>query len=158
VAGSQVGDVVGDAPVDGEQQAQRELRDSDRVAARDIGDEDATGGSRVGVDRVGAGARPHHQSQPVGRLQTGLGDLGAPHHQCLEPVDPIRKVVGAEIGLHHALVAPGRQGGQGLLGQRVRHQHAHASLLAESCPVEVPTGYRSSAERKLNIKASATAW
>ena len=53
-------------------------------------------GGGVGVDRVGARSGADHQRQPVRGLEHRALDLGAAHHQRVEPGDPGREVVGRQ--------------------------------------------------------------
>ena len=65
----QLGHLVRDPPVAGEQQAHHQLRHRDRVLARAVGDEDAEARRRRHVDRVDPGAGPDHQAQARPRLE-----------------------------------------------------------------------------------------
>jgi len=79
-AGAQLRDVVGDAPVEREDQAEGELRHGDRVLARAVRDVDATGRRGLDVDGVVAGTRPDDQRQAAGIHHRG-GHLGGPDDQ-----------------------------------------------------------------------------
>ena len=104
-AGSEVGHVVGDPPVDREEQPHRELSDRDRVAARDVRHVDPDLGCRVHVDRVRARPGPHDQLERVRRLDRGGCHFRAPHDEGLEAGDPIREVVGRELRIRDTVVA-----------------------------------------------------
>ena len=104
-AGSEVGHVVGDPPVDREEQPHRELSHRDRVAARDVRHVDPDLGCRVHVDRVRARPGPHDQLERVRRLDRGGCHFRAPHDERLEAGDPIREVVGRELRIRDTVVA-----------------------------------------------------
>ena len=74
-AGAQIGDVVGDAAIDGEQQREGQLGDRDRVLAGAVRDVDAARRRGLDVDGVVAGAGADDQRQAPG-VEHRLGDLG----------------------------------------------------------------------------------
>ena len=119
VTAAEVRHVVGDPPVDRQQKAHGELGHGGSVAAGHVGDEDPAAGGGIGVDRVRAGPGPDHQHQPVGGLEHRALDLGAAHHQSVEPGDPCREIVGREPGLHHADVSASFELDDRLLGEPV---------------------------------------
>ena len=109
-AGPQIRDVVGDPPVDRQQEPHRELGDGDRVATGDVRDVDPDLGRGLDVDRVGARAGPHDQLQRVRRLDGRGCHLRAPNDQRLEPPDPAREIVAREGRFRDALVTEIGQG------------------------------------------------
>ena len=76
----QLGHVVGDAPVEGQDEPEGELRHGDRVLAGAVGDVDAAPRRALDVDGVVAGAGAHDERQRAG-LQDRVGHLGRPDHQ-----------------------------------------------------------------------------
>ena len=79
-ARAQLGDVVGDAPVERQDQPQRQLGDGDRVLARAVRHVDAAPRRAGHVDGVDAGAGAHDQRQRA-RVEHRLGDLRRAHDQ-----------------------------------------------------------------------------
>ena len=75
-------DVVRDPSIDGEDEAERELRDGDRVLARAVGDVDPTRRRRGNVDRVVAGTGADDQPEVPGVEHLGR-HLGRPDDEDL---------------------------------------------------------------------------
>ena len=75
-------DVVGNAAVEGEHQAERELRHGNGILPWAVRDVDAASRCVRDVDRVVAGARPHDQRQVPGVHRRG-GHLRSPDHEDL---------------------------------------------------------------------------
>ena len=73
-AGPQLGDVVGDPTVEGEDQPEGELGDRDRVLARAVRDVDPAGRGGGDIDRVVAGAGADDE-----------GEVAAVHHRRASP-------------------------------------------------------------------------
>ena len=69
-AGAQIAHLIGDAPIEREQQRHRQLGDGDRVLARAIGDVDAVRRGRLDVDGVDARAGAHDQRQRLGAARS----------------------------------------------------------------------------------------
>ena len=80
LAAQEIGHVVGDPPVEGDQQPEGQFRHSDRVLAGAVRDVDAPLARGLHVDGVVAGTRPHDEREAAG-VQHRLGDHGGPHHQ-----------------------------------------------------------------------------
>jgi len=79
---AELGDVVGNPPVEGQDQPESQLGDRDRVLAGAIRDVDPVGRCCAHVDRVVAGPGPHDQGQ-VGRIQHLGGDGRRAHDEHL---------------------------------------------------------------------------
>ena len=126
--GPQVDGAVDDLPVHGEQETHRQLGHRDRVPAGQVGDQDPAGGGGPGVDRVRAGAGTDHQGEPVGVLEDLATDLGAAHHQRVEPAEAARQVAGLQPGIHDAGVAARLELGDRRLADGVGKEHAHRDL------------------------------
>ena len=109
-AGAQLGDVVGDAPIERQHQAERELRDRNRVLARTVGDVDAARGGAGDVDGVVAGAGADDEREPAG-VEHRRGHLGAAHDQHVRAArrDRLRQRVFFELRLVDHLAAGGLQ-------------------------------------------------
>ena len=80
LAGAELGDVVGDAAIEREDQRERQLGNGDRVLARTVGHVDAALGGRGHVDRVVAGAGANDERQPAG-IEHRRRDAGAAHDE-----------------------------------------------------------------------------
>ena len=87
--GAQLGDVVGNAAIEREQQAERELRDGDGVLARTVRHVDTARGGGGHVDRVVAGAGAHDQAE-MACIEHRRGDLRAAHDQDVRFARPDR--------------------------------------------------------------------
>ena len=74
---AECGDVVGDAPVEAEQESEYQFGDGDGVLAGTIGDVDAAGAGGLDVDGVDAGARAQNDGELVRGLEGVGGDLFA---------------------------------------------------------------------------------
>ncbi len=68
-AGMEVADVVGNPPVEREDEPHRELGDGDRVLAGAVRDEDPAQRRGLEVDRVDARPGPHDEGESSGRLE-----------------------------------------------------------------------------------------
>ncbi len=124
-AGPQIRDVVGDPPVDRQEEPHRELGDGDRVATGDVRDVDPDLGRGLDVDRVGARAGSHDQLQRVGRLH-GLGcHFRAADDERLEPPDPAREIVARESRFRDTLVPALREPVHGGGVDRVGEEDSH---------------------------------
>ena len=126
--GAEVDRAVDDPPVHGEQEAHRQLGHRDRVPAGQVGDQDPAGGGGPGVDRVRAGAGADDQGEPVGVLEDLATDLGAAHHQRVEPVEAARQVRCLQPGIDDAGVAARLELGDRRLADGVGKEHAHRDL------------------------------
>ena len=124
-AGAQIRDVVGDPPVDRQQEPHRELGDGDRVATRDVRHVDPDLGRGLDVDRVGTRSGSHDQLQRVRRLDGRGCHLRAPNDQRLEPPDAARELVAREGGFRDALVPEIGQGDRGRRVDGIGEENAH---------------------------------
>ena len=128
LAGAQVRDVVGDPPVDGEQQPHGQLRHRSGVPTRHVGDQHSPGSGGVRVDGVGAGSRADHQREPVRGLEHVPGDLGTAHHEHVEPQDAVHEVRLLQAGVDDALMAARLEVVDGALRERVGNEDAQSSI------------------------------
>ena len=128
-AGAQVGDVVGDAAIDGEQQREGQLGDRDRVLAGTVRDVDAARRGGLDVDGVVAGAGADDQRQAPG-VEHRLGDLGGAddQHRGARRADRVDQRGVLEVGLIQDVAAGGLQGRQPAFLERISHEHAHGGL------------------------------
>jgi hypothetical protein len=129
--GPQVRHVVRDTPVDGQQQANGQLRHGGGVPARNVGDQHAPsrGGGRV--DRVGPSPRADDQREPVSGLEDASGDLGAAHDEDVEPRDPAGEIRLTQARIDHTLMATCLELGDGLLRERVGEQELHPATSSD---------------------------
>ena len=77
----EVGHLVGNAPVAGEEQSHHQLGHRDRVLPRTVGDEDAEARRGGHVDRVDAGAGADHERERGARLERVGAHLLAAHDE-----------------------------------------------------------------------------
>jgi hypothetical protein len=80
LARAEIGHVVGDAPIDRQDQRHRQLRHRDRVFPRAVRHINATLGGARNVDGIDAGAGAHDQRQRA-RIEHGGGDGGRAHNE-----------------------------------------------------------------------------
>jgi hypothetical protein len=97
-----------------------------------LGDQHPVAGGDLGVDGVGARARPDDQRELVRRLEHRAVDLGAPHHQRVDARDPPGEVRGGQGGLHRTPVSPRRELVDGRVGYRVGEQQVHGGDLFDA--------------------------
>ena len=131
-AGAQLGDVVGHAAIEREDQREGQLGDRNRVLARAVRHVDAALRGRGDVDRVVAGAGADDQRQPAG-VEHRRGDLGAAHDQHVGAASsgsPAVSAVVLQIRLVDDVAAGGLQPVDPALLELVGDQDFHAI----SCP------------------------
>jgi hypothetical protein len=99
-AGTQIGDVVGDAAIDGEQQREGQLGDGDRILAGAVRDVDAALRGPGHVDRVVARPRANDERQPPG-IEHRRRHFGAANNQDVRRAgrDRLRERIFLEIGI-----------------------------------------------------------
>jgi hypothetical protein len=99
-SGAELGDVVGHAAIERQQQRERQLRDRDGVLAGAVRHVDAAFGCRRDVDGVVAGARSHDQRERTG-LEHRRGHCRAAHDQDIRGRFPyrLRQPIVFQVGL-----------------------------------------------------------
>ena len=133
VAGAQIRDVVGDAAVEREDEAEGELGHGHRVLAGAVGHVDAARGGRRHVDVVVAGAGAHDEREPPG-VEHRLGHLGRAHDEHVRLGGPERlderRVL--QVGLVVDRAAEGLQAVESALLELVGDEHLHMNDLVTS--------------------------
>ena len=122
----QLGHVVGDAPVEGQDEPEREFRHRHGVLAGAIGDVDAAARGALDVDGVVARPGAHDQRQLSG-FQDRVADLGGPDHEDvgLRARQRVRQGRVLELGLVRHAQPQGPERVQALLLELVGNQHVH---------------------------------
>ena len=98
-ARAQLAHLIGDAPIERQQQRHRQLGDGDSVLARTVGDVDAVGRGRLDVDGVDAGAGAYDQRQRRGARDRRALHFLAARDDDAGVRDRLRQRLGGEVGL-----------------------------------------------------------
>ena len=139
-AGAQVGDVVGNAPVERQDQPDRELGDGDGVLAGAVRDVDSERGRGGDVDGVDAGAGAHDERELAG-LEHRRGDLGRTddQHARARVAQGLGQRFFLEIGAEIDVTAGGREAVEAARFELVGYQDFHrCSLAGWGLGIELP--------------------
>ena len=161
LAGAERDDVVRDAPVEGQNQREGQLRHRHRVLSGAVGDVDAAARGRRQIDGIVAGARADHQLERPGR-QHRLADPGGAHdqHIRIELGDARGERLVLQSGFTGYLAPePGQAVQPGLL-ELVRHEYSHRPPPLYDCTsvwrcLRRPEGWLATGRRGAAVEARA---